>query len=230
MRNMTGVINDELQLTGNLQGASNLEGTIAGNGALTGSITGARGPKGEKGDKGDKGDPGTTDYLDLINKPQIEGVILEGNKTLEELGIVVDDTLSSSSTHLVTNQAVSQAIDSINSRMPLVENKTTREWNNQLGYVPPKGTIIIYSDYSQEEKTIDGVPTVFDIPNFKIGDGSAYVQDLPFINDDLRKDLDSHIRNANIHVTLADKLLWSNKINVDDNQEVVDEILVINRN
>lgn len=64
---------------------------------------GAKGEKGEKGDKGDKGEkgeqgiqglpgasgkPGTTVYSELSDKPSINGVILEGNKTLSELGIV----------------------------------------------------------------------------------------------------------------------------------------------
>ena len=35
---------------------------------------GEQGPKGDKGDKGDKGEPGTTDYNELINKPEIPSV------------------------------------------------------------------------------------------------------------------------------------------------------------
>lgn len=42
---------------------------------------------GEKGEKGDKGDPGTTDYEDLINKPSINGTTLEGDLSLEDIGI-----------------------------------------------------------------------------------------------------------------------------------------------
>lgn len=63
---------------------------------------GPQGPQGEKGDKGDKGEkgdkgiqglPGTTVYSELSDKPSIDGVILEGNKTLSDLGIVnYDDT------------------------------------------------------------------------------------------------------------------------------------------
>ena len=34
---------------------------------------------------------GTSDYNDLENKPSIEGVTLEGNKTLEELGAFSGD-------------------------------------------------------------------------------------------------------------------------------------------
>ncbi len=57
---------------------------------------GVKGDKGEKGDRGEQGIqglPGTTVYSELSDKPSINGVILEGNKTLSELGIVnYDDT------------------------------------------------------------------------------------------------------------------------------------------
>lgn len=57
---------------------------------------GAKGDKGEKGDQGlpgVNGQPGTTVYSELSDKPSINGVIIEGNKTLSELGIVnYDDT------------------------------------------------------------------------------------------------------------------------------------------
>ncbi len=47
--------------------------------------------KGVKGAKGDPGPPGsgsiTGDYEDLLNRPQIEGVTLSGNKTFEELNL-----------------------------------------------------------------------------------------------------------------------------------------------
>lgn len=36
---------------------------------------------------GGGGDGDSRDYEKLVNKPQINGVTLEGNKTLEELGI-----------------------------------------------------------------------------------------------------------------------------------------------
>lgn len=49
---------------------------------------GVKGDRGEKGEQGIQGLPGTTVYSELSDKPSINGVILEGNKTLSELGIV----------------------------------------------------------------------------------------------------------------------------------------------
>ena len=40
-----------------------------------------------------EGGEGTTDYNDLLNKPQIEGVTLQGNKTAAQLGLASADDL-----------------------------------------------------------------------------------------------------------------------------------------
>ncbi len=40
------------------------------------------------GKKGEQGEQGTTNYTDLENKPSINGVALEGNKNLKDLGIL----------------------------------------------------------------------------------------------------------------------------------------------
>lgn len=57
---------------------------------------------------------------------------------------------------------------------------TTAYWDTRIGFVPKEGHIIIYED-AFEEKT-DGGTTVYH-PNIKIGDGSHYVQDLPFLGE-----------------------------------------------
>lgn len=43
--------------------------------------------KPSRGEKGEKGDPGTTNYNGLTNKPTINGVTIEGDKTSEDYGI-----------------------------------------------------------------------------------------------------------------------------------------------
>lgn len=47
---------------------------------------GEPGQPGEQGEKGEKGEPGTTNYEDLENRPAINGVELEGDKSFEDLG------------------------------------------------------------------------------------------------------------------------------------------------
>lgn len=49
---------------------------------------GEQGPQGPRGLQGEQGLPGTTVYSELSDKPSINGVILEGNKALSDLGII----------------------------------------------------------------------------------------------------------------------------------------------
>lgn len=107
---------------------------------------------------------------------------------------------------------------------------TCANWATALGMIPLQGEIIIYTDYKTMEKEIDGEIRTVNIPGVKIGDGTTYVQDLPFIDEDLRDKVMMHIDNPNIHVTLQEKIFWNNKLNVDDNAELVDGALIFNRN
>ena len=121
----------------------------------------------------------------------------------------------------------------------MLKRDTTTHWNNARGFVPMAGEVIIYDDYQiktwQVEEYGEIVTKTENIPGIKIGDGNAYVQDLPFVDKDLRDKLMTHINNSEIHTTLAEKLFWNNKVNVDDayeqiHDELEDETLIINRN
>lgn len=102
---------------------------------------------------------------------------------------------------------------------------TTQYWNSQAGYIPPAGTIIIYTDY--KSITEDGVTK--DVPGIKVGTGNSYVQDLTFTDESTSAELYAHIQNAGVHVTPEDKEFWNNKLNVTDFQEVSDETLIFHR-
>ena len=93
------------------------------------------------------------------------------------------------------------------------KHDTTENWNNARGFRPLEGEIIIYDDYEIDSEGNN-------IPAFKIGDRSGtYVQDLPFVGDDIRKKLINHINNGEIHVSDSDRAFWNNKINIDDSGE-----------
>ena len=115
---------------------------------------------------------------------------------------------------------------------------TTENWNNARGFIPLAGEVIVYTDYETKTWTVEEygeeVMKTALIPNIKIGDGNAYVQDLPFVDTNLRDTLMEHINNQDIHVTLQEKLFWNNKINVDDayeqiHEELIEETLILNR-
>ena len=168
-------------------------------------------------------------YENVVHKPQINGTTLIGDKSFEDLGLIIEEELDESSTNLVENQAIAKAINSLEAQMPKVEAKTTSEWNNMIGYIPEKDTIIIYSDYQSIQKEEGGEIVNVAVPGIKVADGQAYVQDLPFIDEQLRDIVVDHVNDIARHTTLAEKLFWSNKLNVDDSHEVDDETLIINR-
>lgn len=90
-----------------------------------------------------------------------------------------------------------------------VISDTTTGWNSIPNLVSEKGVIYVYTDHYVE----DGVA----YPGFKIGDGLAYLADLPFTDDPFFE----HINNQDIHVTLAEKQFWNNKVRayLEDNTE-----------
>lgn len=102
----------------------------------------------------------------------------------------------------------------------------TAYWRLHSRYIPKPGEIVIYSDKSSKE--VDG-ETVY-IPGIKVGSGNAYVSDLAFVGDEVADSLLSHIGDNVKHVTAEERSFWNNKLNVDDNFEVVDGVLIFNRN
>jgi hypothetical protein len=52
-------------------------------------------------------------------------------------------------------------------------SRTTDEWNAERDLIAKKNTIYVYTDYSKDREGKD-------VPNIKIGDGKAYLIDMPF--------------------------------------------------
>lgn len=91
---------------------------------------------------------------------------------------------------------------------------TTEQWNSRRELVGEKNVVYVYTDF---EISPDGQA----IPAFKVGDGLAYLIDLPFNNDIAIR----HIHNTLIHVTPEEKEFWNNKVtaylNADDLEELI---------
>lgn len=133
------------------------------------------------------GGAGTKNYEKLNNKPQINGVELIGNKTSEDLGIVSEADLA-------------EAIEQIGLIMPKIYFDTTEGWNSQIGLESEKDAVYVYTDH----QTIDGN----NLAGIKVGDGSAYVVDLPFVDDLYLR----HINDADIHITNEERAFWNAKV------------------
>lgn len=95
-----------------------------------------------------------------------------------------------------------------------IEFGTTVEWNARRDYRPVEGMIVVYTDYKREVDPETGQETL--IPNFKIGDGNTYLIDKPFIGDDIRKLLQSHMEDTGMHIQSGEREFWNDKLNYVD--------------
>lgn len=80
-------------------------------------------------------------------------------------------------------------------------SKTTAEWNATPALISQKNIFYIYTDYQQTEQGKN-------IPGIKVGDGTSYLIDLPFV-DSMMLD---HINNSTIHITAQQRQFWNNKV------------------
>lgn len=114
------------------------------------------------------------------------------------------------------------------------KHDTTENWNSVYGFIPLPGEIIIYDDYKTITYEEGGLTLTKNVPGIKIGTGNAYVQDLPFIGEDLTQRIFNHMDDQSIHVSESEKEYWDNKVNIDDVYEIIhgdleDETLIFYR-
>lgn len=91
---------------------------------------------------------------------------------------------------------------------------TTETWNSQPQLISDRGYIYIYADYRQNEQGQN-------VPAMKVGDGNAYLIDMPFTDELLYEHLADNVR----HITQQEREFWNNKVScyMSDTQ---DDILV----
>lgn len=80
-----------------------------------------------------------------------------------------------------------------------IEQDTTEAWNSQPNLIAKKGHLYFYTDY----KNVGGV----NIAGLKLGDGTSYLIDLPFIDAQFQE----HISDTIVHITQQEREFWNNK-------------------
>lgn len=122
-------------------------------------------------------------YSDLQNKPSINDILLEGNRTSADFDFAT-----------------------------VYFNKTS-DWNAARNVIAQYHAVYVYTDY----KSING----HDVAGFKIGDGTTYLIDLPFVD----AFASMHEVDSEAHITNAEREFWNNK-----NRAIVDgETLVLTK-
>ena len=94
-----------------------------------------------------------------------------------------------------------------------IKRDTTDNWDKLTDFIPLLGEIICYTDYYTE----NGV----NIPNIKIGDGQAYLVDLPFLYDGNETKLTEHIADNVVHISNEEREKWNNKLSCEMSGETL---------
>ncbi len=106
-----------------------------------------------------------------------------------------------------------------NADLRIVLSNTREAWDEDVWFIPKAGQIVLYTDYYGTDK-----------PAVKIGDGNAFLIDLPVAGEGLAERvsaaLSGHAADMNLHVSNAKRAFWDNKLNY----EVAGEELKFTRN
>lgn len=86
---------------------------------------------------------------------------------------------------------------------------TKANWDTQPTLVAEEAAVYIYSDYMTIEDQAGNQTLVAGI---KIGDGTSYLIDLPYISDAATYLITMHVSNTSVHVTPAEREFWNNKV------------------
>ena len=91
---------------------------------------------------------------------------------------------------------------------------TTETWNSQPQLVSAQGFIYIYADYRQNGQGMN-------IPAMKVGDGNAFLIDLPFTDELLYEHIMDNVR----HITQEEREKWNNKVRCYMSENQDDELI-----
>lgn len=101
--------------------------------------------------------------------------------------------------HLVSVQTLQDYLNANLDKQVLFN--TEAGWSAQTSLVSKANTIYVYTDHSVD-------PQGNNVAGIKVGDGSAYVVDLPFIDAIVTE----HMADTTLHITDTERTFWNNKV------------------
>lgn len=101
--------------------------------------------------------------------------------------------------HLVTIETLQDYFNANLDKQVLFD--TTANWNAQTTLVSDAHTLYVYTDHQTDSQNRN-------VAGIKAGDGSAYVVDLPFVDQIATE----HIANTTVHITSSERTRWNSAI------------------
>ena len=100
---------------------------------------------------------------------------------------------------------------------------TTEHWEAQPELIAERATVYIYSDYYYiEDEGGNRTP----IAGLKVGDGTSYLIDMPFVTDAMTYMLVTHIANNSVHITTAEREFWNNKVSAYMDRDTAETLVL----
>lgn len=107
-------------------------------------------------------------------------------------------------------------------------HNTFAYWLSHSDFVPLDGEVVVYTN---RKAITDTNGQVINIPDFKIGDGTTTVGDLPFLvgtDDEIQKQLDelaakvaAHIADAAVHIQTGEREKWNEGMSCTMDEETL---------
>lgn len=105
----------------------------------------------------------------------------------------------------ISSSVDDEALAAMLSDVARIEFGTQEQWDSQKDLVSEKGKFYVY----QIAGTDENGNTIY-TSRLKLGDGNAYLIDIPFLSD--FSALEEHINNRIIHITKEERDRWNNKV------------------
>lgn len=150
----------------------------------------------------------------LNNRSVIQDFIREYNNSQESRQLIKELILDAVSDLQAEVNNLKELIKSIKVNNLAFKVDTKENWDAQRDLVSDANTVYFYRNF----KTIQLDNNTFqNIPGIKLGDGSAFLIDLPFISDPTP--FWDHINDQVRHITDAERMYWNDKVGCEAGNE-----------
>lgn len=199
-----------IDMNGNVEATSSLNGSIMNAESLSGMIALPDILR------------GYSNY-ELAVQNGFEGTVEEYLRSLVGESVVIDIVENTPISYILSFSVGEESVITPNLIRGQVHCATTAEWNSHRDIVSEAGAIYIYLDASSY---VDEHGHTVTYPSFKLGDGNAFLIDLPFGGD---AEIIQHTTDKVAHITAQERSFWNNKVSIDES-DVGNETLIFTVN
>ena len=139
----------------------------------------------------------------------IKQSLIDGDASWTQPAQEVEDDNTIPVTSQAVYAAINDAVETIKQNFSPVYYDTEENWDLQPSLITEEKAIYVYSNHYIIR---DNVGNITYVPAIKIGDGTSYLIDMPFLSSSIVLELSNHVNDTLIHVSQDDRIFWNNKV------------------